>query len=90
MGKNNHPACATLGPRSAELQFSTALARTAFFLAALSPREFRRSPKAGSYSPRPGIRKRKYVVENNQPEIFKSKISHPATRGQVHKVFVGY
>ena len=47
-GENNHRAPAALEPRFAMLQFSTALWRTAFFLAALSPREFRRVTEAGS------------------------------------------
>ena len=46
VGKNNHRAPTALEPRSAELQFSTTLARTPFFLAALSPREFRRTTEA--------------------------------------------
>ena len=42
MGKNNRV------PGSTVLQFSTALARTAFFLAALSPSEFNRATETGS------------------------------------------
>ena len=48
VGIKNHRALAALVPRSAVLQFSTALARTAFFLAALSPREFRRATEEDS------------------------------------------
>ena len=48
MSKNNLRASAALGPRSAVLEFSTALARTIFSLAALSPREFRHATEAGS------------------------------------------
>ena len=48
VGKNNHRTPAALGPRSAVLELSNALARTAFFLAALSPREFHRATEAGS------------------------------------------
>ena len=40
LSKINPRAVAALRPRSAVLQFSTAFALTAFFLAALSPREF--------------------------------------------------
>ena len=48
VGKNNHRTPAALGPRSAVLELSNALARTAFFLAALSPREFHRATETGS------------------------------------------
>ena len=41
-------APSALGPRNAVLRFSTALAQSAFFLAALSLREFRRATEAGS------------------------------------------
>ena len=46
--KNNHRAGVALVPRCVVLQFSAALARTAFYLAVLSPREFRRATEAGS------------------------------------------
>ena len=50
MSKINHHTPAALRPRSAVLQFSTALAWTSFFLSALSPREFRRATEAGSFA----------------------------------------
>ena len=56
MSKNNHRAPSTLGPRSAVLHFYTALAQTAFLLAALSPRKFRHATEAGSRA-----REKKYI-----------------------------
>ena len=49
VSKNNPRAPLALGPRRPVLQFSTELARNAFFLSALSPREFRCATEAGSY-----------------------------------------